>query len=117
MLIKEIQRILNAELLVGEQLLETEVNTACGSDMMSDVLAFVKDQSVLITGLLNQQAIRTAAMMDMVCVVFVRGKRPGEDILEVAKENGIAVMTTTHRMFNACGMLYEAGLNGECTLK
>lgn len=112
MLIKEIQEILDAQLLVGEELLQTEVHTACGSDMMSDVLAFVKDQAVLITGLLNQQAIRTAAMMDMVCVVFVRGKQPGDDIVEVAKENGIAVMTTTHRMFTACGMLYEAGLNG-----
>lgn len=117
MLIKEIQMILDADLLVGEELLETEVKTACGSDMMSDVLAFVKDQSVLITGLLNQQAIRTAAMMDMVCVVFVRGKRPGEDILEVAKENGIAVMTTKHRMFSACGMLYSAGLNGGLSTK
>jgi len=117
MLIKEIQEILDAELLVGEELLETEVHTACGSDMMSDVLAFVKDQAVLITGLLNQQAIRTAAMMDMVCVVFVRGKKPGDDIVEVAKENGIAVMTTTHRMFTACGMLYEAGLNGGLATK
>ena len=117
MLIKEIQKILDAQLLVGENLLETEVHTACGSDMMSDVLAFVKDQAVLITGLLNQQAIRTAAMMDMVCVIFVRGKQPGEDILEVAKENGIAVMTTSCRMFTACGMLYEAGLNGGLSTK
>ena len=117
MQIKEIQKILDAQLLVGEELLETEVNNACGSDMMSDVLAFVKDQSVLITGLLNQQAIRTAAMMDMVCVVFVRGKQPGEDILEVAKENGIAVLTTKHRMYSACGMLYSAGLNGGLSTK
>ena len=117
MLIKEIQTILDAKLLVGENLLGTEVHTACGSDMMSDVLAFVKDQAVLITGLLNQQAIRTAAMMDMVCVIFVRGKQPGEDILEVAKENGIAVMTTSYRMFTACGMLYEAGLNGGLSTK
>ena len=117
MLIGEIQKILDADLLVGEELLETEVKTACGSDMMSDVLAFVKDQSVLITGLLNQQAIRTAAMMDMVCVVFVRGKQPGEDILAVARENGIAVMTTKHRMFSACGMLYSAGLNGGLSTK
>ena len=117
MKIREIASLLGADVLCGDALLDEDVQSACGSDMMSDVLAFVKDQSVLITGLLNQQAIRTAAMMDMVCVVFVRGKRPGEDILEVAKENGIAVMTTTHRMFNACGMLYEAGLNGECTLK
>lgn len=112
MLIKEIREILDAELLVGAELLDTEVHTACGSDMMSDVLAFVKDQAVLITGLLNQQAIRTAAMMDMVCVVFVRGKKPDNDILAVAEENGIAVMTTTHRMFTTCGLLYEAGLNG-----
>jgi len=117
MLIKDIQKILDAELLVGKELLETEVHTACGSDMMSDVLAFVKDQAVLITGLLNQQAIRTAAMMDMVCVVFVRGKHPDDDIIEVARENGIAVMTTTQRMFTACGMLYEAGLNGGLATK
>ncbi|MEA4895739.1 MAG: DRTGG domain-containing protein [Oscillospiraceae bacterium] len=117
MLIKDMQRILDAQILVGEEFLETEVRTACGSDMMSDVLAFVKDQAVLITGLLNQQAIRTAAMMDMVCVVFVRGKVPGEDILEAARENGIAVMTTTHRMFTTCGLLYAAGLNGGCHIK
>jgi len=112
MLLSEIQNILDAELLVGENMLGTDVRAACGSDMMSDVLAFVKDQAVLITGLLNQQAIRTAAMMDMVCVVFVRGKRPDSDILEIARESGIAVMTTTHRMFTACGLLYQAGLNG-----
>lgn len=112
MRIRDVRDILDAELLSGEELLDTEVRAACGSDMMSDVLAYVKDQAVLLTGLMNQQAIRTAAMMDMVCVVFVRGKRPGEDILEVARENEIAVMTTTHRMFTACGLLYEGGLNG-----
>lgn len=112
MQIRDVKNILDAEVLSGEELLDTEVRAACGSDMMSDVLAYVKDQAVLLTGLLNQQAIRTAAMMDMVCVVFVRDKRPGEDILEVARQNGIAVMTTTHRMFTACGLLYTAGLNG-----
>ena len=61
---------------------------------------------------MSASAIRTAAMMDIVCVVFVRDKRPGEDILDVARQNGIAVMTTTHRMFTACGLLYTAGLNG-----
>ena len=112
MQIRDVKNILDAEVLSGEELLDTEVRAACGSDMMSDVLAYVKDQAVLLTGLMNQQAIRTAAMMDMVCVVFERDKRPGEDILEVARQNGIAVMTTTHRMFTACGLLYTAGLNG-----
>ena len=112
MKIREIATLLSAEVLCGENMLDEEVQSACGSDMMSDVLAYVKDQAVLLTGLLNQQAIRTAAMMDIVCVVFVRDKRPGEDILDVARQNGIAVMTTTHRMFTACGLLYTAGLNG-----
>ena len=112
MTIKQVMETLDAELLTPEADLTREVHAACGSDMMSDVLAYVKDQAVLLTGLMNQQAIRTAAMMDMVCVVFVRDKRPGEDILEVARQNGIAVMTTTHRMFTACGLLYTAGLNG-----
>lgn len=112
MLIRDILKILDAELLTGEGLLDEDVKTACGSDMMSDVLAYVKDQAVLVTGLLNQQAIRTAAMMDMVCVIFVRGKRPDQTIIDCAKENDIAVMTTTHRMFTACGLLYKAGLNG-----
>ena len=112
MTIKQVMETLDAELLTPEADLAREVHAACGSDMMSDVLAYVKDQAVLLTGLLNQQAIRTAAMMDIVCVVFVRDKKPGEDILDVARDNGIAVMSTTHRMFTACGLLYEAGLNG-----
>ena len=112
MKIREIAALLGAEVLCCAERLDEQVHAACGSDMMSDVLAYVKDQAVLLTGLMNQQAIRTAAMMDMVCVVFVRDKRPGEDILEVARQNGIAVMTTTHRMFTACGLLYTAGLNG-----
>jgi len=112
--IKDIATLLNAEVLTPEISVETEVHTACGSDMMSDVLAFVKDQSVLLTGLVNSQVIRTAEMMDMLCVVFVRGKTPSEEMLELAREKGIAVMSTHFRLFTACGRLYEAGLKGGC---
>lgn len=112
MKIREILGILDAELITGGEMLDEDVRTACGSDMMSDVLSYVKDQAVLITGLLNPQAIRTAAMMDMVCVIFVRGKQPDQSIIDCARENGIAVMATSHRMFTACGLLYQAGLNG-----
>ena len=76
MTVQEIKDLLDARLLSGAQFLDKEVHSACGSDMMSDVLAFVKDQSVLITGLCNPQVIRTAEMMDIVCLVFVRGKGP-----------------------------------------
>ena len=84
MKIKDIQNLLDAKVLCYEEGMDTEVNSACGSDMMSDVLAYVKDQAVLLTGLLKPQVIRTAEMMDMNCIVFVRGKEPDEDMIEVA---------------------------------
>jgi predicted transcriptional regulator len=116
MTVRDIQTILEATLLCGEEDLEKEVHSACGSDMMSDVLAFVKDQSVLLTGLINAQVVRTAEMMDMVCIVFVRGKQPDPNIVELARQRGICVLTTKKRMFTACGKLYEKGLRGGCAV-
>ena len=110
MKISEISRLLEAEVLCCENMLDNEVYSACGSDMMSDVLAFVKNQAVLLTGLVNPQVIRTAEMMDMHCVVFVRGKVPSEEMLALAKDCEILVMTTHMRMFEACGKLYTHGL-------
>ncbi|MBQ9131291.1 MAG: hypothetical protein IJX62_02305 [Clostridia bacterium] len=112
MKISKIQELLKAEILCGEDLLDREVESACGSDMMSDVLAYVKDQAVLLTGLVNPQVIRTAVMMDMVCIVFVRSKTPSEDMIELARTNGMVMMRTTKRMYEACGKLYANGLVG-----
>lgn len=112
MTINDIKEILGAKFIVGEEWKDREVHTACGSDMMSDVLAFMKDQSVLLTGLCNLQVVRTCEMMDIICIVFVRGKKPDEAMIEMAKEKGIAILTTGHRMFSACGMLYNKGLRG-----
>ncbi len=112
MKISEIKKILNAELICGEKNLENEVFTACGSDMMSDVLAYVKEQAVLLSGLVNPQVVRTAEMMDMSCIVFVRGKRPDEDMIELAEERDIVLMCTKLEMFTACGLLYKNGLKG-----
>lgn len=112
MTVHDIRDLLDATLLAGKDYEETQVHSACGSDMMSDVLAFVKDQSVLITGLCNPQTIRTAEMMDIVCLVFVRGKIPDEHMLAMAEERDIAVLSTPLPMFTACGILYNAGLRG-----
>ena len=109
----EAVNILKAEIL-AEGDLQEEVKTACGSDMMSDVLAFVKDQSVLLTGLVNPQVVRTAEMMDMHCIIFVRGKRPDETVLSLARQKDITILATPYRMFTACGLLYENGLEGGC---
>ena len=110
MKIREIRDLLDAEVICMEELLDEEVHSACGSDMMSDVLAFVKDQAVLMTGLVNSQVIRTAQMMDMVCVVFVRSKRPTLEMIEIAEENNIVLLATGKRMYEACGTLYMNGL-------
>jgi predicted transcriptional regulator len=77
---------------------------------MSDVLAYTKDQSVLLTGLVNPQVIRTAVMMDMLCIVFVRSKTPSDEMIKLANESGIVVMGTDMTMFTACGKLYSNGL-------
>lgn len=112
-----IKEILGARVLAGEELMDREVLTACGSDLMSDVLAFVKDQTVLITGLINAQAVRTAEMMDIVCIVLVRGKIADESMIALAKERNVAVLQTECSMFTACGLLYESGLRGGSGLR
>ena len=94
MKISTIKDLLDAKVLVCEENLNKDVASAFGCDLMSDVLAYVKDQSVLLSGLVNPQVIRTAVMMDMVCIVFVRSKTPTEEMLELAKESGIVIMTT-----------------------
>ncbi len=111
MTISKIRELLSAELICGEGDLSDEVYTACGSDMMSDVLAYVKDQAVLLTGLVNTQVVRTAEMMDMICIVFVRNKRPSEEMIALARDHNIVLMSTPKRMYEACGILYSEGLN------
>ena len=111
MKISTVAEILDAKILCCGDLSDAEVCSACGSDMMSDVLAFVKDQAVLLTGLVNTQVVRTAEMMDMRCIVFVRSKKPTDEIVELAEKCGIVVMATDKRMYEACGMLYTNGLN------
>ena len=110
MKIDKIQELLDAKVLCCEDLLGSHVYSACGSDMMSDVLAYVKDQAVLLTGLVNSQVIRTAEMMDMRCIVFVRSKMPNEEMIRLAKESGIVLLATSKRMYEACGILYTNGL-------
>ena len=110
--VNDIKEILGAEVICGADLLDTPVNAACGSDMMSDVLAFVKEQAVLLTGLVNPQVVRTAEMMDMHCIVFVRGKRPNLEMIEMAEDRDMVILCSELSMFTACGKLYEGGLRG-----
>ena len=113
MTLERVRDILDARVLTGKEHLDREAKSACGSDLMSDVLAYVKHQAILLTGLVNPQVIRTAEMMDMQCIVFVRSKEPDATMLEMAQDRGILVMTTSMPMYLACGRLYSGGLVGE----
>lgn len=113
MTLERVRDILEARVLTGREDLDREVLSACGSDLMSDVLAYVKHQAILLTGLVNPQVIRTAEMMDMQCIVFVRSKEPDATMLDMAKDRGIMVMTTSKPMYLSCGLLYSGGLVGE----
>ena len=113
--VRDVMQALDADLICGEENLDTEVDDAGGADRMRDGLAFVKNQAVLLTGLVNIQVVRTADMMDMVCIVFVRGKEPDGDMIALAKRRGMVLLKTSHRMFTACGLLWENGLRGGVT--
>ncbi|MBN7772071.1 hypothetical protein [Clostridium aminobutyricum] len=113
MQLKDIQLLLDATLLCGEDLLETEIHSACASDLMSDVLSLVKDQKILLTGLCNTQVLRTAEMMDMLCVIMVRGKQPDASMIQMANQKNICLLSTGKTMFNSCGLLFSNGVNGD----
>lgn len=118
MQLQRVKELLNATVCAGaERLPEIEVKEACGSDLMSDVLAFVKEQGLLLTGLQNLQVVRTAEMMDMQAIVFVRGKNPDAEMIAAAEQMGLVLMSTELSMFPACGILYEAGLTGGKAVK
>ena len=116
MKLSEVQRLLGATLIWGEHCLEREVATACGADLMSDVLAFTKRNTLLCTGLTNMQVVRTADMTELSALVFVRGKVPDADIVAAAAENNLPVLATDYTLFEACGILYGAGIRG-CSKK
>lgn len=112
MKISEVVDILGAKVLAGKDQVDVEIDSAFGSDLMSDVLAFVNDRVLLLTGLVNLQVVRTAEMMDISAIVFVRGKRPDANIIELAETKGMVILTTDLTMYESCGKLYAGGLTG-----
>ncbi|MBM3326748.1 MAG: hypothetical protein FJY65_07185 [Calditrichaeota bacterium] len=112
MKISEVIKILDCKVFTGEKDLDREVELGCGCDLMSDVLAFIKPGSILLTGLINPQVIRTVEIAEIFAVCFVRGKEPTEEIVNMAKDRDIILLSTTLPMFEACGRLYYVGMMG-----
>ncbi len=92
--------------------LDKEVQMGCGSDLMSDVLAFTREGAFLMTGLTNPQVVRTAELAGIMAIVFVRGKLPPPETIALAEEKGIPLLASKYTMFETCGRLYQAGLPG-----
>jgi len=112
MTLEKVKEILKAEVITGAKDLQMEIKMGCGCDLMSDVLAFVKPGSLLLTGLTNPQVIRTAEMADIKAICFVRGKKPDRETVKLAKNKNIPLLLTGLPMFEACGKLYKEGLAG-----
>jgi predicted transcriptional regulator len=112
MRIPEIAEVLNAKICTNLSYVDMDIQSACSADLMSDVMAFSKENAMLLTGLVNPQVIRTAEMMDIKVVVFVRGKKPLDSMIQLAEEKGIALLATEYPLFVASGKLYKNGIHG-----
>ena len=112
MVLREVKEILEAELLTSKDGLDVEIQMACGADLMSDVLAFSKSESLLLTGLTNPQVIHTAEIADIRAVCFVRGKRPPIETVKLAEDRGIPLLCTSLPMYESCGRLYSHNVPG-----
>ena len=110
MKLSDVVRILDAQVVCGEERLDMEVNAAFGADLMSDVLAFVDEHTLLLTGMINSHVMHTAEMLDVHCIVFVRGKQAPTEIIQQANELEITLLSTDKTLFTSCGLLYAAGL-------
>ena len=112
MRLQEVREILDADIIVGKDQMDMEVTAAFGADLMSDVLAFAKPGSLLLTGLTNPQIIRTSDVLDIAAIILVRGKRPLPETVQLAEELRIPLLTTQYILFEAVGRLYSKGIVG-----
>ena len=112
MTLREVQEILDAEVIIGHDQLDNDVKTAFGADLMSDVLAFAKAGSLLLTGLTNPQIVRTADVLDIAAIVIVRGKRPLPETIKLAEKLRIPILATKYILFESVGRLYTKGIVG-----
>ena len=110
MKLRDIIGIVKGEILTNKVDPDLEIPSCGASDLMSDALAFMKPGSLLLTGLVHPQSIRTAEITDLAAIVFVRGKTPSSDAIELAKEVGIPLIASPYGMYEMCGRLYQAGL-------
>jgi len=110
MVLSDVQDLLRCVLFSGEEFMNRPVTYGCASDLMSDVLAFSAAGALLMTGLVNVQTVQTAHIAEINAIIFVRGKRPDKKLIAFAQGKGIPLLGTPYSMYEACGILYRAGI-------
>lgn len=110
MKLREVLELIEGKVISENVDLDQEVQMGCGADLMSDVLAFTQEGTVLMSGLVNPQVVRAAEMASVKAIVFVRGKLPPSETIALAEEKGIPLLASKYTMFETCGRLYQAGL-------
>ncbi len=110
MKVEELIQIINGQLLSDSADLDHEIKGGCGADLMSDVLAYIQPDAVLLTGLCNPQVVRTSQMADVAAIILVRGKNPPKETIDLANQEHIPLISSPYGMFELCGRLYRAGL-------
>ena len=111
MKLREILSIIEGKVISKDVDLDMDIQMGCGADLMSDVLSFTHDGTLLMTGLTNPQVVRTAEMAGIVAIVFVRGKMPPPETITLAQERSIPLLASKYTMFETCGRIYKAGLS------
>jgi predicted transcriptional regulator len=112
MKLSQIVESLEAKVLVGDDLLEKDIDTCGASDLMSDILAGLSQGCILLTGLTTVQVIRTAMVAGVGAVVFVRGKTPPQEVIDLAREQELPLISSPYSMFVSCGRLHACNLTG-----
>lgn len=112
MKLSKIVNVLDANVLIGENHLEKEIDTCGASDLMSDILAGLSEGCILLTGLTTVQVIRTAMVAGVGAVVFVRGKRPPQEVIKLAEAENLPLISSPYSMFVSCGRLHACNLTG-----
>lgn len=110
MKLQNVLQLIDGRVLTPKADLNIEVAMGCGADLMSDVLAFSHEDTLLLTGLTNPQVVRTAEMAGVRAIVFVRGKIPPPETVALAEQRGIPLLATRYTLFETCGRLFQAGL-------
>ena len=110
MKLREVLELIEGNVISKDADLDQEIQMGCGADLMSDVLAFTHEGTLLMSGLTNPQVVRTAEMAGIKAIVFVRSKLPPPETISLAEDKGIPLLASKYTMFETCGRLYRAGL-------